>query len=100
MLKQKNNHGFTLIELMIVVAIIGLLASIAYPSYQEYVRRGARAEARAAIMQMAQLQERYFTDRGGYLVISTGDLSSSTTLSAWKNANWSGTSYIRETLHK
>lgn len=93
MLERQINKGFTLIEVMIAVVIVGLLTALAYPSYQEYVRRAARAEARTAMMRMAQLQERYFTDRSQYLAITAGDLTSSTTLSAWSDANWSGTSY-------
>lgn len=61
--KQK---GFTLIELMIVVAIVGILAAIAYPSYAEYIRRGHRAEARASLLQMAQWMERAATANGVY----------------------------------
>ena len=93
MKKIQHHGGFSLIELMVVVAIVGILATIAYPSYQDYVRRAARAEARAAMLHMAQLQERNFSDRGAYVEIPIGDLSSSTTLSAWQNANWSGSNY-------
>lgn len=85
--------GFTLIELMIVVAIVAILAAVAYPSYQDFVRRGARAEARAAMLSMSQLQERNFTNCGTYVGITSGDLSGSATLSAWKNANWSGSTF-------
>ena len=80
--------GFTLIELMIVVAIVAILATIAYPSYQDYVRRAARAEARAAMLHMAQLQERNFSDRGAYVAVASGPLTD-----GWQNANWSGSSY-------
>lgn len=62
----KSNLGFTLIELMVVVAIIGILASIAYPSYVEYVRRAKRADAQAIMMENAQFLERYFTTNGKY----------------------------------
>lgn len=61
-----NQHGFTLIELMIVVAIVGILAAVAYPSYAEYIRRGHRAEARAALLQGAQWMERAATASGVY----------------------------------
>lgn len=87
---QNRNHsrGFSLIELMIVVAIVAILARVAYPAYQDYVRRAARAEARAAVLNMAQLQERNFSDRGAYVAVSSGALTD-----GWQNANWSGSSF-------
>ncbi|MDP4078694.1 type IV pilin protein [Acidovorax sp. A1169] len=62
----KKQHGFTLIELMIVVAIVGILSAIAYPSYAEYVRRGHRADARAGLLQAQQWLERASTATGVY----------------------------------
>lgn len=64
---MKHQHqGFTLIELMIVVAIVGILSAIAYPSYAEYVRRGHRADARAGLLQAQQWLERAATAQGVY----------------------------------
>ena len=63
----RSDLGFTLIELMITVAIIGILASIAYPSYVDYVRRGKRADAQAIMMENVQFLERYFTTNGTYI---------------------------------
>ncbi len=59
-------QGFTLIEVMITVAIIGIVSAIAYPSYTEYIRRGHRADARAGLLQAAQWMERAATATGSY----------------------------------
>lgn len=66
MSQPARSRGFTLIEVMIVVAVLGILASVAYPSYQDSVRRGHRAEARAHLMKIAQWMERTATANGTY----------------------------------
>ena len=66
---MKNNKyglGFTLVELMIAVAIIGILASIAIPSYVEYVKKGRRASAQSHLMDIAQRQQQYLLDARTY----------------------------------
>lgn len=61
-MKCRNFHGFTLVELMIVVVIIGILAAIAYPSYQKYMTQTRRSDAKIALTQAAARQEKYFAD--------------------------------------
>jgi type IV pilus assembly protein PilE len=63
---KKKARGFTLLELMIVVAIIAILAAIAYPIYTKQTRKARRAEARKAIAELALRQERYRIDHATY----------------------------------
>ncbi|MEL1263765.1 type IV pilin protein [Pseudoxanthomonas putridarboris] len=59
--------GFTLIELMIVVAVVAILAAVAYPSYQDQIRKSRRAQAKADLVEYAQLAERYHTSNNTYV---------------------------------
>lgn len=107
---KKQMHGFTLVELMIVVAIIAILASVALPSYQSQIRDGRRADAAAVLMQARQQMERHYSKNytyvspmglptqspndGGataYYTISSGSLSDSTyTLTATPTGSQAG----------
>jgi type IV pilus assembly protein PilE len=69
-MSKQYNQGFSLIELMIVVAIIGVLASIAYPAYTGSVLKGKRAEGRAALAELMQQQERFMTQTNSYCAFS------------------------------
>ena len=99
MRNRTQSRGFTLIELMIVVAIVAILAAIAYPSYQDSVRKSRRADARAVMVEAAQFMERFYTenfrydqDRGGAAVALPPNLTVSPSGSA------AGTQYYNITL--
>lgn len=66
MITIKRQRGFTLIELMITVAIVGILAAIAYPSYTASVQKSRRADAQVALMEIAQREESYFLRNRSY----------------------------------
>ena len=71
MLHKQKTLGFTLIELMVVVAIIGILASVAYPSYLDSFRKARRADAQADMVQYAGFAERIFTETNSYVSATT-----------------------------
>ena len=77
-----HQRGFTLIELMITVAIVGILAAIAYPSYTAQVQKSRRADAQVALMEIAQREESYFLRNRSY-----GDTT------AWGYSTSSGDGY-------
>lgn len=61
-----RTYGFTLVELVIVILIIAILGAIAYPSYQDQVRRTRRADAKAALLETAQFLERFYTQNNRF----------------------------------
>jgi type IV pilus assembly protein PilE len=63
---MKKHRGFTLIEMMITVAIVGILAAIAIPQYSEYVRRGKRTECKAAMLRASQQMEKFYSNNNQY----------------------------------
>ena len=63
---KKHPYGFTLIELMITVVIIGVLAGIAYPGYRDYVTQARRSEAQTLLLSIVNQQEKFFSDCSWY----------------------------------
>ena len=63
---KTRQRGFTLMELMITVAVIGILSAIAYPAYQDYVRKSRRVDAKNALLDMASRQERFYSVNNKY----------------------------------
>jgi type IV pilus assembly protein PilE len=70
-MKRMHRNGFSLIELMVVVAIISILASIVYPSYTSSILKGKRAQAKVALAELLQQQERFMTQKNCYLAFTT-----------------------------
>ncbi|MFJ2321968.1 type IV pilin protein [Pseudomonas sp. NPDC087817] len=67
---RRSNRGFTLIEIMIVIAIIGIMLTIGIPSYTEYVKKGRRAEVVSLLSEQAQSLERFYTKSNIYTGIT------------------------------
>ena len=88
---MRAQRGFTLIELMVVVAVLGIIASIALPSYNEHVRNGRRAAALSAVADLQLQQERWRAERTNYG--ATADLTMPETSTYYTYAVAGGATY-------
>ncbi|MFC1838806.1 type IV pilin protein [Thermodesulfobacteriota bacterium] len=77
-LNKKNEKGFTLIELMIVIAIIGILAAIAIPQFSAYRTRSYNSAAQSDVRNIATAQEAYYVDNSTYAADVSGSLAGAT----------------------
>jgi type IV pilus assembly protein PilE len=82
---MRGQHGFTLLELMITVAIVAILTAVALPSYREQVMKTHRADARQELLRLATAQERFYTNCNIYAKTLNGDQATCAGLGAAKS---------------
>jgi len=73
-MSKSINRGFTLIELMLVIAVLGIIAAIAYPSFIGQIQKARRADAKQALFDVAAKLEQYYQDNKGYPTVANMDL--------------------------
>ncbi|OZB06294.1 MAG: type IV pilin [Idiomarina sp. 34-48-12] len=90
---EKKLSGMTLIELMIVVAIIGIIAAIAYPNFTDYVKQGRRADAMGELMKLQMAQEEYRLRNTSYATIADLGFTSSSEFYTFSVSNLGAETY-------
>ncbi|TXT36029.1 MAG: fimA [Comamonadaceae bacterium] len=90
-LRAQSIRGFTLIEIMVVVAIVGVLAAVAIPSYTSYIARANRADARTQLMQAALFMQKFYAANDSYKTDRSGSKIEDTIPTSLKNSPAEGT---------
>lgn len=90
--RRYRQRGFGFIELMATLVIVAILATVAYPSYQESVRKAKRAEGRAALMRLMQQQERYYSQHIRYIAFSSSSVDATERQFKWHSGDSPGKS--------
>jgi type IV pilus assembly protein PilE len=83
---MRRGSGFTLVEILVVLAIVGILASLTYPSYAGYIARTRRIEGQIALLDIIQQQERYYSQHNTYVTFSSDSTETHEKRFKW----WSG----------
>ena len=89
---MKRRPGFTLVEMLIVLAIIAILGAIAFPSYAGYITRTRRTEGQVALIEAMQRQERYFSRHNTYIAFSSSSADPDSGRFPWWSGNKAATS--------
>lgn len=84
---NERRKGFTMIEVMVVLVVAAILSAVAYPSYVESVRKSRRAEGRAALIQIMQQQERFYTQHNTYVPFSSSSTDEHEKKFKWFSGN-------------
>ena len=90
--KSKASSGFTLIQVIVALAIVAILAGVAFPSYRESVRKAKRSEGKAALYRLMLQEERFYSQRNSYIAFSFGAMGEDEKQFRWFSGNTAATS--------
>lgn len=92
---KQAEQGFTLIELMIAVVVIGILSAVAIPNYRSYVQKAERTAAKGVMLNISQTEERYYTNNGTYVAVAAAPAA---TTSGFQNYSGSSVATMKYSI--